>query len=308
MSGDPEFDKKFADLPKLSIWPRLLVSKPDAGYLQSIRSADLRQKLEDEEVEKEIDANYQALFPEFLGIQGEMHLKSSSYLAPFLKLTEYQVKARTTPLSQLRSLIEVAEVEMELVDEAISMLGGGISESLKNQMLTHNEVSVNYRLGGMSWGKHLYGEIEWNRHEQETLEKIQILDVAKLWYCKLIAIFQAAIVDRETRKPEIQRRIHAAAKLCLEAEKVIVKIREADATVALSYFKDLKAMRAFVLSWQRLDKLRAEFYTLGGSGIEFQDFGSPEPIFPSTAGLIAMEGDADRKRKIFQIFEKERGA
>ncbi len=42
MSGDPEFDKKIAELAKFQIWPRLLMSKPHPGYLAGIKSVDLR--------------------------------------------------------------------------------------------------------------------------------------------------------------------------------------------------------------------------------------------------------------------------
>lgn len=306
MSGDPQLDEKITELAKLSIWSRarLLVSKPCPDYLLSVKSPQLRQKLEDEEVEKEIDANYQAFFPEIFRIRSQMHVKSGSYFAPFLKLTDHEAKARTMLLSDLQSQIEVAQVELELIDETIAMLNGGITESVKNYFLSHNEVNITYKQGGLTWGQHLRGLTAWERHERETLEKIQVLEVGKLWFQKFIEIFKQAITERESHKGEILERAKHAEKVVKDAEKLVPQIRDAERRCETSGFTDLKAAEKFVRGWQKLDALRAEFFTLRGSGVEFQDFGHPEPIFPSTAGLIALESDAARKGKIFGIFEK----
>lgn len=306
MSGDPELDKKMTELPKLSIWSRtrLLVSKPCPDYLLSVKSPELRQKLEDEEVKKEMDENYQAFFPEIFGIQSKMHVKCGSYFTPFLKLTDYEAKARSMFLFELRSQIELAQVEIELIDETIAMLNSGITESMKNYFLSHNEVDVTYRRGSLIWGQLLQGLTAWERHECETLEKIEVLKVGKIWFQKFIEIYKQAITQRESQKKETLERIKRAQKVVADAEKTIEKIQKAERACQDSNYTDAKAIKEFTVSWKCLDELRTKFSTLSGSSVEFQDFGHPEPIFPSTAGLIATETDAARKGKIFSIFEK----
>ena len=170
--------------------------------------------------------------------------------------------------------------------------------------MTKNEASVTYKRLGNSWGKRIYGEKEWEKHEKESKEQIRILEVAKLWHQKLINIFRAAIQERKSHNREISKKIKSARKLCEEAEKVIGEIQKAERACQDSNYTDAKTIKEFVVSWKHLDELRTKFSTLRGSGVEFQDFGHPEPIFPSTAGLIALESDAARKGRIFGIFEK----
>ncbi len=111
-----------------------------------------------------------------------------------------------------------------------------------------------------------------------------------------------AITVREAQKLEILRKIKVAAKLCHDAENLLQKIQKAERACQDSNYTDTKAIKEFVVSWQRLDKLRSEFATLRGSGVAFQDFGKPEPIFPDVS--LPTEHAAAVKGNIFTIFEK----
>ena len=307
MSGDPQIDAEIKKITALSIWSqgKLLNTPPDQVFLAGLKPATREMILQDEEVNK-ANSDFQAFVAEVLNLTSSTLHDVRYYSTPFRTLGDWPEKLKEFAISQINALVEETDINIERITEAITMLTASISPETKHRILNHPGESINFRRGGQSWGSiKIYGENNWEKYETETREKLQILQLGISFHEKSKTIFQQAIKNREAKKHEITKRIHAARKLCDEAEKVIEKIRKAEQPFRDGNFGDIKAAKEFVHGWQRLEQLRTEFSTLRGSGIEFLDFGHPEPIFPSTAGLIALEGDAERKGKIFQIFEKQ---
>jgi hypothetical protein len=304
MSGDPQIDEEIKKLTTLSVWKpgKLLSATLDPTYLSGLKQATRTMITQDLEV-NQVAADFQDFLKEVLDTTGQTLRESRPYSTPFPTLANWQEKAKGLALSQLRDAIEVAEVEVERITEALGMLANSITDATKERVLDHCD-SILFRRGNLTWGIRIYGESAWENYANETREKIAFLEVGKLFHEKLVQIFHGGIDDREARKPEIDQRTKAAAKLCTEAEKLVMKIHDADMRCKETNFVDFKAIKTFVSGWRRLDKLRTEFSTLRGSGVEFDDFQNT-PIFPSTAGLIALEGDAARKGRIFDIFAKE---
>jgi hypothetical protein len=306
MSGNVELDQKIADVSKFLTKQKLLTgSTPDPIWFACLKP-ETHVKIAEDMAKVKTTSDFQVLREDVINITQEMLHQPSGYGTPFATLGDLEAKAKETPISGLRSAIECEEAEISNINDAILMFKGGITEQVKYEIL--NGLfgrSVMYKIKGFTWTKTLNDESAWNQHERESLEKIKILEVGITFHEKVVMIFQAAIVARETERPNAEKRIQAARKLSDEAENVIEKIRKAEQPFREGHFDDIKAAREYVHCWERLNQLRTEFHILRGNGVEFQDFGSPEPIFPSTAGLLAMEGDTDRKGKIFQIFEKE---
>jgi hypothetical protein len=302
MSRDPQIDAEIKKLTGLSIWPRgrLLQTMPDPTYLSGLKPATKAMVEADLQVQ-ETAADFQAFVTEVFDLTSETLRESRHYPTPFLTLADWRGKATGLVLSQLRGLVEEAEINVERTREAISMLTASIDDKTKKQVLELCQ-SILFKRGNISWGIHIYGQTEWEKYANETCEKIQILKAGLTFHEKLITVFRAAIEAREARKPEIEQQIKSAAKLCHDADNLVQKIRKAERVCEDSNYADTKAVKEFVVSWRRLDKLRSEFATLRGSGVEFQDFGKPEPMFPDTS--LPTEHAAAVKGRIFTIFEK----
>lgn len=301
MSGDPTTDTEIAKLKTLSIWPRgrLAQTMPDPTYLSGLKPETQAMITQDLEANQTV-SDYQAFIEEVLNLTSQTLRESRHYPTPFPTLADWQEKATGLVLSQLRGLVEEAEINVERITEAIGMLTASVNEDTKERVLDHSE-SIIFRRGNQSWGFRIYGETEWEKYGKETNEKIAFLEVGKLFHKELIQTFHAAIEAREARKPEIERQIKAAAKLCHDAENLAQKIQKAERACEDSNYADTKAVKEFVVSWRRLDKLRGKFAALRGSGVEFQDFDN-EPIFPDTS--LPTEHVGVVKARIFTIFEK----
>jgi len=301
MSGDPQLDVEIAKVAKFLSKKELMIMPPDAIWFAGLKP-ETRAKIEEDMQKAKVDTDFQVFREDVINITQEMLRQPSGYGTPFATLGDLEAKAKETPIANLRQGVECEKVEIVNINEAIVMFKGGITEQVKREIL--NGLfgrSVMYKIRGFTWTKTLNDETAWNQHERESLEKIQILEVGITFHEKVIMIFQAAIVAREAQRPNAEKRIQAARKLSDEAEKIIEKIRKADVRCKDTNCQDIKAVKEVANGWQRLNELQAQFSTLKDSGVEFMDFGNPQPIFPSIGGLIAYEGDAKRKEKILKI-------
>lgn len=306
MSGSPEIDAEIKKLTTLSIWPRGKLAQvvPDPYYLDQL-PPETQEMITAHFAVKQAKVDFETAMELDSAITSET-LRQSRHYSHSLTFPGHREKAEKLAIYQINALDQEADLRINDRREALQMRLASISPETKQRVLNTQDKSIHFRRYGQSWGSSpIYGEDEWDKHQKETLEGNQVIELGNLCDEKLKVIYHDIIKDREAQRPDVEKRIKAARKLCAEAEKVIVKIREADATVSLSNFKETKAIKEFVKSWEQLSKLRTEFSTLRGSGIEFSDFGKPEPIFPSTIGLIVTESDADRKGKIFQIFKSQ---
>jgi predicted translin family RNA/ssDNA-binding protein len=303
LSGCPEIDEEIKKLATLSVWSatKLLDSGPDAVFLAGLRAETQAMIVEDEESNSAF-RNYQEFRENVIKITRSITHECSGYGTPLPTLNDYSTKAQNSEIWQIRAAIETEQAEMDSIKEALEMLTNSISEETKTNVLDHGD-SVRFKRGNVSWGKRVYGEAEWDKHQKETEEQIQILKVGVTFHEKLIRVLEGVINERESRKKEILARLESARKISKEAEKLIPKIARAQQHCEESNLADTKAVREFVQSWQKFDKLKTEFATLNGSGVEFGDFPNA-PVFPSSSGLIATQTDAARKAKIFGIFEK----
>jgi hypothetical protein len=303
-SGDPQLDEKIAEVAKFLSKKELLnTSTLDPIWFAGLKP-ETQVKIAEDMKKAAVDSDFQALREDVINITQEMLRQPSGYGTPFRTLGKYEAEAKEKPIANLRQGIEAEEAEISNINDAIVMFRGGITEQVKQEIL--NGLfgrSVMYKIRGFTWTKTLNDETAWNDHEKESLEKIQILKVGRLFHEKVIQIFNVVITEREAMRPEIEKRIHAAAKLCDEAEKVIEKIRKAEQPFRDGNFGNIKAAKEFVHGWQRLEQLRTEFSTLRGSGVEFADFGHPEPVFADFSALVFTETDVQRKARIFKIIE-----
>ena len=182
MSGeDTEINAKVKSLTQLEIWRKEWREAPNPAWLNTL-SLEARSALEKDFAAKKSEADIQSLHVQANNIRTNVLRESRSLTTPTPTLTDWAKKAKSLTIAILRSNIEVTEAEVELFDEAIQMLNAGIAEPLRKKISVQNEVNVVYTRFGNSWGQRIYGETEWNRHEKESKQKIQILEVAKLWH------------------------------------------------------------------------------------------------------------------------------
>lgn len=306
MSSDPQIDGEIQKLTALAIWPKAKLPHvvPDPFYLAGFRPETLAMITADLERNKRA-VDFQAFLCEILDLTSRTLRETQHYSTPFPTLADWQEKAKESTIAQINNLMEEADINLDRIKEAITILATTINPETKQRVLNSQDRSINFRRGNQSWCDiKIYSEPDWEKYEEETNQKLQMLQVGLSFFEKLRVIFLTAIKDREARKPEILRKIDAARKLSSEAEKIIEKISKADLRCKETNCEDTKAVKEFANGWRKLEELEAQFSTLKGSGVEFMDFGNPQPIFPSLGGFFTYEGDDKRKAKIFQIFEK----